>query len=158
MRFYVLFLAIVWLCQMPAPAQDSISTTGQSIQGTWIAQVADASGNVTLFEVGTFSPDGSYSGANTNPSHTEHKGVWLRTGDRKFVLTVMFFTHDDKGVFNGIVKARIYLTLAEDLKSYDSVAERVVMDTGGNVLQVVPGIAGHSVRMNVETPSTPPPQ
>ena len=158
MRLYVLSAALVWLFQMPVPAQDTISTTGQSIQGTWIAQVADASGNVTLFEVGTFSPDGAYSGANTNPSHTEHKGVWLRTGDRKFVLTVMFFTHDDKGVFNGIVKARIYLTLAEDLKSYDSVAERVVMDTSGNVLQTVPGIAGHSVRMNVETPSSPPPQ
>ncbi len=59
----------------------------------------------------------------------------------------MFFTHDDKGVFNGIVKARIYLTLAEDQKSYDSVAELVVMDTSGNVLQVTPGIAAHSVRM-----------
>ena len=158
MRFCVLFTALVWLSQTPVPAQDTISTTGQSPQGTWISQVADASGNVTLFEVGTFSPDGSYSGANTNPSHTEHKGVWLRTGDRKFVLTVMFFTHDDKGLFNGIVKARIYLTLAQDLQSYDSVAERVVMDTSGNVLQTVPGIAGHSVRMNVETPSSPPPQ
>jgi hypothetical protein len=40
------------------------------------------------------------------------------------VLTVLFFTHDNKGVFNGIIKARIYLNLAEDLKSYDSVAER----------------------------------
>ena len=69
-----------------------------------------------------------------------------------------FLLHDDKGAFNGIVKARIYLTLAEDLKSYDSVAERVVMDTSGNVLQVTPGIAGHSVRMNVELPTTPPPQ
>jgi hypothetical protein len=83
-------------------------------------------GNPSLIEVGTFSPDGSYSGANVNPTHTTHKGVWLRTGDRKFVLTVLFFTHDDKGVFNGIVKARIFLTLAEDLNSYDSVAERVV--------------------------------
>jgi hypothetical protein len=155
MRFYALFVALAWLSQTPAPAQDVISTTGQSIQGTWISQVADMSGNITLFEVGTFSPDGSYSGANTNPSHTTHKGVWLRTGDRKFVLTVMFFTHDDKGVFNGIVKARIYLTLAADLQSYDSVAERVVMDTSGNVLQVVPGLAGHSVRMNVELPQGP---
>jgi hypothetical protein len=155
MRFYSLFVALVWMSHTPLPAQDTVSTVGQSIQGTWISQVADATGNITLFEVGTFSPDGSYSGANVNPSHTTHKGVWLRTGDRKFVLTVLFFTHDDKGVFNGIVKARIYLTLAEDLKSYDSVAERVVMDTSGNVLQVTPGIVGHSVRMNVELPQSP---
>src|SRR5881628_1210190 len=131
MRNYVLLGALVWLAQMPVLAQDTISTNSQSLQGTWIAQVTDPSGSLSLFEVGTFSPDGSYSGANVNPLHTEHKGVWLRTGDRKFVLTVLFFTHDDKFVFNGIVKARIVLTLAEDLKSYDSVAERVVMDTTG---------------------------
>ena len=70
----------------------------------------------------------------------------MRTGDRKFVLTVLFFTHDDMLVFNGIVKARIVLTLAEDLKSYDSVAERVIMDTTGKELSVTPGIAGHAVR------------
>lgn len=170
MRFYALFDALVCLCQIPAVAQDTtgythriapavhesiFSTTGQSIQGTWISQVTDASGNIALFEVGTYSPDGAYSGANVNPSHTTHKGVWMRTGDRKFVLTVMFFTHDDKGAFNGIVKARIYLTLSADQESYDSVAERVVMDTSGNVLQVTPGIKGHSVRMNVESPASP---
>jgi len=157
-RHYALLGALVCLYRTPAAAQDTISTIGQSVQGTWISQLADASGNVSLFEVGTFSPDGSYSGANVNPAHTTHKGVWVRTGDRKFLMTVMFFTHDDKGVFNGIVKARINLTLAEDLKSYDSVAERVVMDTSGNVLQVTPGIAGHSVRMDVEMPQNSPPQ
>jgi hypothetical protein len=156
--YYTLFGVLLSLTQVPAPGQDTISTVGQSIQGTWIVQLADATGNVSLFEVGTFYPDGSYSGANTNPTHTTHKGVWVRIGDRKFAETVLFFTHDDKGAFNGIVKARIILTLAEDLKSYDSVAERVVMDTGGNVLQVTPGIAGHAVRMNVETPQTPPAQ
>ena len=158
MRFYTLFAALVLLSNFPAGAQDSISTNSQSIQGTWISQVADATGNITLFEVGTFSPDGSYSGANVNGAHTTHKGVWLRTGDRKFVLTVLFFTHDDKGVFNGIIKARIYLTLAEDLKSYDSVAERVVMDTSGKELQVTPGIVGRSVRMDVEFPKSGPQQ
>ncbi len=107
-------------------------------------------GALALFEVGSYHPDGSYSGANVNPSHTEHKGVWLRVGDRKFVATYMFFTRDDKGVFNGIVKARASVTLSEDGKSYDSAVERVVMDTTGKVLQVVPGITGHSVRMDLE--------
>ena len=158
MRNYILLAALVCLAQMPALAQDTISTNSQSIQGTWIVQLADAQGNISLFEVGTFHPDGSYSGANVTGTHTTHKGVWVRTGDRKFASTVLFFTHDDKGVFNGIVKARIYLTLAEDLKSYDSVAERVVMDTSGKELQVTPGIAGHAIRMDVEVPKNPPPQ
>ena len=38
--------------------------------------------------MGTFYPDGSYTGANVNPSHSAHVGVWLRTGDRKFAFTV----------------------------------------------------------------------
>ena len=158
MRFYALFAALVCLSQTPAPAQEVINTSNQSMEGTWISQLTDAMGNLVLFEVGTYSPDGSYTGANVNPSHTMHKGVWVRIGDRKFAQTVMFFTHDDKGVFNAIVKARIYVTLAEDRQSYDSVAERTVMDTSGNVLQVVPGIVGHSLRMNVELPGAPAPQ
>ena len=158
MRHYVLLSALVWLAQMPALAQDTLSTNSQSIQGTWITQVADTTGNLALFEVGTFHPDGSYSSANVTASHSAHTGVWLRTGDRKFVLTVLFFTHDDKGVFNGIVKVRILLTLAEDLKSYDSVAERTVMDASGKELSVTPGIPGRAIRMDVEFPKNPPPQ
>ena len=158
MRNYVLLSSLLVLAQMPALAQDNISTNSQTIQGTWIVQLSDAQGNISLFEVGTFHPDGSYSGANVTGSHTTHKGVWVRTGDRKFVSTVLFFTHDDKGVFNGIVKARIYLTLAEDLKSYDSVAERTVMDASGKELSVTPGIAGHAIRMDVEFQKSGPQQ
>lgn len=58
------------------------------------------------------------------------------------MFSTTFFTHDDKGVFNGIVKARGLLTMSEDHKSYDGTVERVVMDTSGNVLQVISGIKG----------------
>ena len=156
MRNYILLGALIGLAQMPALSQDNISTNSQSIQGTWISQVADPStGAIALFEVGTFSPDDSYSGANVNASQTTHKGVWLRTGDRKFVMTVMFFTHDDKGIFNGIVKARGVVTLSEDGKSFDSVVERVIMDTNSKELSVTPGIKGRSVRMDLEMQRNP---
>jgi hypothetical protein len=158
MRLHVLVGAIVCLSQIPVVAQDTLSTRGQSLQGTWIAQVAQPGGELALFELGTFYPDGSYTGANVNPLHSAHVGVWLRTGDRKFAFTVMFFTHDEKGVFNGIVKARGVLTLSEDLKSYDSALERVVMDTAGKELQVISGITGTSVRMSAESPRNAMPQ
>ncbi len=158
MRYYFLAGALSCLLQIPAAAQVPVQTVGQSIEGTWISRVTDSAGNLHLFEVGTFSPDGSYTGANVNGLHSTHKGVWARTGHRQFVLTVMYFTHDAQGVFNGIVKAKIYLTLAEDLQSYDSVAERIVMDTLGIVLSVTYPIPGHAVRMNVEFPDYPPPQ
>jgi len=50
------------------------------------------------------------------------------------------------------------VTLAEDLKSTDTLAERVVMDTSGKVLQTTSGITGHGVRMDVEIPQTMPAQ
>jgi len=158
MRYFVLAFAMCCFFLMSAAAQVPFSPVGQSIEGTWIVQLADSAGNVTLFEVGNFSPDGSYTGANVNGLHSTHKGVWQRTGHLKFVSTVLFFTHDAQGAFNGIVKARIYVKLAEDLQSYDSIAERIVMDKFGNVLSVTPGLAGHSVRMNVEIPQYLPPQ
>jgi hypothetical protein len=158
-RLCILSAALVCLSQIPLSAQEIISSTrGQSLQGTWISQLAAPNGDLTLFEVGTFYPDGSYTGANVNPSHSPHVGVWLRTGDRKFAFTVMFFTRDEKGVFNGIVKARGVLTLAEDLQTYSSAMERVVMDTAGRELQVVSGITGTSVRMNVESRRFSPPE
>jgi hypothetical protein len=141
-----------FLFQVPAIAQVPQSPVGHSIEGTWEVQLTDPSGNVNLFEVGTYSPDGSYTGANVNGLHSTHKGVWQRLGHRKFASTVLFFTHDAQGTFNGIVRARISVTLAEDLNSYDSVAERTVMDTLGNVKSVTPGIVGHAVRMELLPP------
>jgi len=146
------------LVKLPQLPRMPLVPTASPSRGPGFPNSPIRAGNVSLFEVGTFSPDGSYSGANVNPLHTTHKGVWLRTGDRKFVLTVLFFTHDDKGVFNGIIKARIYLTLAEDLKSYESGAERVVMDTSGKELSMTPSIMGRSVRMDVEFPKSAPQQ
>ena len=125
MRYLALFGALVCMAQVPAlaqatrdcgaffqPAPCTISTRGQSLDGTWIVQLATSGGAVALFEVGTFHPDGAYTGSNVDPSHTTHKGVWLRVGDRKFAFTILFFTHDDKGAFNRIVKARGSVTLA----------------------------------------------
>ena len=48
LRFYGLLGALVWLPQIPAVAQDSFSTNGQTLQGTWIAQVADPGGALAL--------------------------------------------------------------------------------------------------------------
>ena len=170
MKMSIWFSAIALLTQVPAFAQDTcgvfngvayqavpcnISPASQSLEGTWIAQVALPGSPLALFEIGTFHADGSYSGANVNGLQSDHKGVWIRVGDRKFVFTFVFFTRDDKGVFNGIVKARGAVTLSEDGKSFDSVVERVIMDTNSKELSVTPGIKGHSVRMDLEMQRNP---
>lgn len=135
--------------------QETLPTTGQSLEGTWIAQVAPPGGDFVPFGLGTFGPNGSYLGTPTDPSQSNHHGVWLRVGDRKFVLSTMFFTRDEKGVYNGISRTRIAITLAEDQRSYDATVERILLDTSGRELRVISGIRGHSVRMTVETQQSP---
>ena len=50
-------------------------------------------------------------------------------------MTLVYFTDDDKGVFTGMTKVRLWLSLAEDLKSYDSLGDGVVLDASGNEVQ-----------------------
>ena len=158
MRHFVLIGVLISLAQLPALAQNkSVSTASLSLQGTWASQIALPGGGFVPFAIDTFSAEGAHIGVNQDPSHSAHIGVWLCVGDRQFVFSTTFFTHDDKGVFNGIVKARGSLTMSEDHKSYDGIVERVVLDTSGNVLQIISGIKAHSVRIDLELQSNPVP-
>jgi hypothetical protein len=67
----------------------------------------------------------------------------------------MFFTRDEKGAYNGIVRTRIAITLAADSKSYTATVERILMDVAGREQQVITGIRGRSIRMDVETQQSP---
>lgn len=154
MKKYPLLLSVLCCLLFHSPAQAQVPSTpiGQSIVGTWISGATDASGNLKPFEIGTFSSDGSYTGANVGGLQSTHMGVWQRTGHLTFALTVQFARQDAQGTFIGISRVRIAITLAEDLNSYDAVAERTVMDTAGNVLSITPGIIGHAVRMEMLPP------
>ena len=158
MRLFFIFCSVLGLAQATAFAQDTVSMIGQTMQGTWIVQFPDPGGKLLPFAVATYSVDGSFTAASVNPSQSTHKGVWLRTGDRKFLVTLIYFTHDDKGVFNGTTKVRLWVTLAEDLKSYDSLGDGLVLDASGNELLKIPKIVGHAVRMDAELPTIPAPQ
>ena len=110
MRFYLSFAVLLSMSQAPVRSQElgpcggffqsvpcSLSALGQSMQGTWVTQISDTSGNSNVSQMGSFSADGSYSGTNVSPLQSTHRGLWLRTGDRTFALTTMFFTHDAQG-------------------------------------------------------------
>jgi hypothetical protein len=153
--FFTFFWALLCGAQISGLGQETLSTTGQSLEGTWIAQVAQPGGEFAPFGLGTFSPNGSYLGTTSDPTQSSHHGVWLRAGDRKFVLSTMFFTRDEKGAHSGIVRTRIAITLADDSKSYTATVERILMDVAGRELQVIKGIRGRSVRMDVETQENP---
>ena len=127
--------ALLCAAQIAGLGQETLPTTGQSLEGTWIAQVAQPGGDFAPFGVGTFSSNGSYLDTTSDPTQSNHHGVWLRVGDRKFVLSTMFFTRDEKGAYNGIVRTRIAITLAADSKSYTATVERILMDVAGREVQ-----------------------
>ncbi|HYP07681.1 MAG TPA: hypothetical protein VER03_15715 [Bryobacteraceae bacterium] len=139
-----------------ATAQETLPSFGQTLEGTWIAQVAAPGGDFLPFGLGTFTSDGSYIGTTNDPTQSTHHGVWFRTGNRKFALSTMFFRRDANGVYIGMTRTRIAITLAEDLKSYEATVERINMDTTGKQLEVIYGIRGRSVRMSLETQRFPP--
>lgn len=158
MRRFLQFVcawALLWGAQIPGLGQETLSTAGQSLEGTWIAQVAQPGGGFAPFGLGTFTANGSYLGTTSDPTQSTHHCVWLRVGDRKFVLSTMFFTRDENGAYNGIVRTRIAITLAADSKSYAATVERILMDVAGRERQVITGIRGRSVRMDVETQQSP---
>jgi hypothetical protein len=150
-RLLLSILGSALLCAAQTGVRETLNTTGQSLEGTWISQVALPGGDFAPFGFGTFSSDGSYIGTTTDSRQSTHHGVWLRVGDRKFVLSTMFFTRNESGAHAGISRTRIAITMAEDMKSYDATVERIIMDTAGKELQVIYGIRGHSVRMAIET-------
>jgi hypothetical protein len=52
--------ALLCAVQVSGVGQETLPTTGQSLEGTWIAQVAQPGGDFAPFGLGTFSPNGSY--------------------------------------------------------------------------------------------------
>ena len=62
MRLYILPAALFCLTQLPAFGQETLRTSGQSLQGTWRSGAARPDGSASTAEVGTYSADGSYIG------------------------------------------------------------------------------------------------
>ena len=54
-----------------------------------------------------------------------------------------------------MIGRRIAITLAADSKTYSATVERILMDVAGRELQVITGIRGRSVRIDVETQQNP---
>ena len=54
--------AMLCLAQISGLCQETLPTTRQSLEGTWIAQVAQPGGHFAPFGLGAFSPNGSYLG------------------------------------------------------------------------------------------------
>ena len=85
----------------------------------------------------TFMPSGELleTGVGTPPSRrSPGHGEWLRTGDRRFAFTLVFFRFDAEGRYIGDLEASTQIRLARNLRRFRGFSTAVLHDPQGNVL------------------------
>ena len=81
MKLFLIIFTVVGLIHTTTFAQDTVSMTGQSMQGTWNIQVTDQGGKLQLFAVGTHT--------STVPSQQSVSTLYrARTKDSGYALVI----------------------------------------------------------------------
>jgi hypothetical protein len=125
-----------------APA--STAPTGKQLNGTWTTtvQLSDAPpGAPTSFNaLDTFVPGGSLLVSSSAPSpglRTLAHGTWIRTGDRRFASTFVWFRFDATGQYVGTQRVSRTMVLAKNGASFQaSDIVQVVSPTGAVVATI----------------------
>ena len=122
------------------------SPVGQQLNGTWTTTVTltDAPPNVesSFRALDTFLPGGgllvSSSAANPALRSLAH-GEWIRTGNRQFASTFVWFRFDATGSFVGTQRVTRTINLAQNLHSFQSTDTIEVIAPTGAVLATIHG-------------------
>ena len=119
----------------------TVSPVGQELEGTWVVDVTlenPPPGIPPNFPtMNTFLPSGELleTGAGTAPSRrTPGHGEWVRTGDRRFAATLMWFRFDAEGRYIGTQTAHEQIRLRRNLRQFRGTSLTVIRDPEGNVL------------------------
>jgi hypothetical protein len=165
-RFTLLVFAALIGSTVPAQAQGLLQTiitpekavgvVNQSLEGTWLSEVRPAGlppAAPPILNLVTFNPDGTMMLSASDGNQGVGHGVWVRVGDRKFLMTLFFFNYDASRVLTTIVKARVNLQLTLDGQTNKSTNEVVIMDRTGKVMATIPGGTGTAVRLSPEIPA-----
>jgi hypothetical protein len=65
--------------------------------------------------------------------------MWLRVGDRKFLITTFLFGYNETRALTSITKVRANVQLGADGQTVRGTQEVVAMDREGRVLATIPG-------------------
>jgi hypothetical protein len=122
------------------------SPVGQQLNGTWTTTVTltDAPPNVesSFRALDTFLPGGGLlvSSSVGNPAlRSLAHGEWVRTGNREFASTFVWFRFDATGAFLGTQQVRRTINLAQNLHSFQSTDVIEVIAPTGTVLATIHG-------------------
>ncbi len=130
------------------------ATLGQQLEGTWLLTVTRGMAppgepltfptTVTFLPGGAFFETPSLVAGRTTPGH----GQWVRTGDREFRGSFLFFLLDLSGAYIGMAKVTATYTLSEDLQELRVTGFTQILDAEGKVLGARP-ITAEGRRMTI---------
>lgn len=134
------------------------ATLGQQLEGTWLLTVtremAPPGEPLTFPTTITFLPGGAFFetpslvAGRTTPGH----GQWVRTGDRQFRGSFLFFRLDPSSAFIGMAKVTSTYTLSDDLQELRVTGITQILDADGKVLGARPiSAVGHRMTIGEST-------
>jgi hypothetical protein len=144
------------LLQSIITADKAVGVVNQTADGVWLQEIRPAglpADAPPVLSLATVYPNGTFVASGSDGTQSAHHGVWIRVGDRKFLMTLFLFNYDANRVLTTIVKVRINLQLSLDGQTSKSTNEAVVMDRTGKVIATIPGGTGTAVRLSPEIPA-----
>jgi hypothetical protein len=141
------------LLQAIVTPEKAVAVVNQTLEGTWLAEVRP--GNLpaaapAVLQLVTYNANGTFAASPSDGTQSLGQGVWVRVGDRKYLLTVFAFSYNEARVLTTIAKARVNIQVSLDGQTIKGTNEAVIMDRTGKVLATVPGGTVSAVRLSPE--------
>jgi hypothetical protein len=136
--------------------EKAVAVVNQTLEGTWLSEIRAGGSAPTALPrliLTTSYPNGTSVVSNSDGNQSLNHGIWVRVGDRKFLMTTFLFNYDANRVLTTIVKVRISLQVSLDGQTSKGTSEAVVLDPTGRVLATVPGGTVSGVRLSPEIPA-----
>ena len=138
-------------------ADRAITPINQTLTGTWSALGRRAAPPGTpipppapIFFV--FHGDGTMTGSGAG-NDSSFSGVWMRVGDRKFLITYYVLNYNDARALVSIAKIRMTTQLDADGHTLHGNQEVLAIDPNGNTLFTALGGTHSMIRLGTEKPA-----
>ena len=134
----------------------AVPAVNQTLSGTWLYELRRGGQPATqppVLLLIQFNPDGTINASASEGAQSSHHGIWLRVGDRKFLITTFVFSFNESRAFTTIIKIRGNVQLSADGQTVKGTQEVVLMDREGRVTATVPGGTFTGSRLTSEIPA-----
>ena len=133
----------------------SVPAVTQTLEGTWLYELRRGGQPATqppVLLLIQFKPDGSIVASAGDGTQSSHHGIWLRVGDKKFLITTFLFSFNETRALTTIIKVRGNVQLSGDGATVRGTQEIVLMNRDGAVMTTIPGGTFTGTRLTSEVP------